>query len=156
MMNANTQASTQQVNYFNLHTAGIGYLNDIRIIKPKKGNEFVACRIAALTGENSDPEYRYFDVNVVGADTEKLIRRCQAAVEAKKKVLISFLIADLWVDTFIYKSDSTYHKKGDTGFSLKGRLIQVKMIKIDGELKYPSPTDTTTAYAEVELATPEA
>lgn len=141
-MNANT---TQ---YFNLHTTGIGYLNDIRIIKPKKGDEFVACRIAALTGESSEPEFRYFDVNVVGTDTEKLIRRCKEAVDAKKKVLISFVIADLWVDTFTYTSDSTYHKKGDTGFSLKGRLIRVKTIKIDGEVKYQEPAKAHSDITE--------
>ena len=39
-------------NYFNLHTSGIGYLSDIREIKPKKGDAFWACRIAALTGSS--------------------------------------------------------------------------------------------------------
>ncbi|MWQ82592.1 DUF3577 domain-containing protein, partial [Glaesserella parasuis] len=76
-----TQTSTQKASYFNLHTSGIGYINDIRIVKPKKGNEFVACRIAALVGSSDEPEYRYFDMNVVGAETEKLIRRCQEAVD---------------------------------------------------------------------------
>lgn len=138
-----TQTSTQKASYFNLHTSGIGYINDIRIVKPKKGNEFVACRIAALVGSSDEPEYRYFDMNVVGAETEKLIRRCQEAVDTKKKVLISFVMADLWVDTFTYTSDSKYHKKGDTGTTLKGRLIRIKMLKIDGELKYQEPKRDT-------------
>ncbi|MWQ83461.1 DUF3577 domain-containing protein, partial [Glaesserella parasuis] len=63
--------------------------------------------------------------------------------EAKKKVLISFVMADLWVDTFTYTSDSKYHKKGDTGTTLKGRLIRIKMLKIDGELKYQEPKRDT-------------
>lgn len=46
-------------NYFNLHTSGIGYLSDIREIKPKKGDAFWACRIAALTGSSDSPEYRF-------------------------------------------------------------------------------------------------
>ena len=41
-----------QPKYFNLHTSGIGYLSDIREIKPKKGDAFWACRIAALTGSS--------------------------------------------------------------------------------------------------------
>lgn len=134
-----TQTSTQK-SYFNLHTTGIGYLNDIRTVKPKKGDEFVACRIAALTGSSDAPEYRYFDVNVVGAEAEKLIIRCEEAVNANKKVLISFVVSDLWVDTFTYTADSKYHKKGDTGVTLKGRLIRIKMVKVDGELKYQEPT----------------
>lgn len=130
-----TQTSTQK-NYFNLHTTGIGYLNDIRLVEPKKGNPFYACRIAALVGESDSPEYRYFDMNVVGKETETLIKRCQKAVSEEKKVLVSFVMADLWFDTFTYSTDSKFHKKGDTGVSVKGRLIRIKMIKIDGKIAY--------------------
>ncbi|WP_293731515.1 STY4534 family ICE replication protein [uncultured Actinobacillus sp.] len=133
--------STQkQTSYFNLHTSGIGYLNDVRIIDTK-GGDIVACRIAALVGSSDKPEYRYFDMNAAGEETASLIRRCKDAVDAKKKVLVSFVMADMWVETFTYKSDSQYHKKGDTGVSLKGRLIQVKSIKIDGESKYVKQSD---------------
>lgn len=127
---------TQQTNFFNLHTSGIGYLNDIREVTPKKGNPFLACRISALTGDSTAPEYRFFDTNIVGKDAEKLIRRCQKAVNEGKKVLISFVLADLWTDTYVVAKDTKYHKKGDTAVSLKARLIRVKMIKIDGEVKY--------------------
>ncbi|WP_082987576.1 STY4534 family ICE replication protein [Gallibacterium genomosp. 3] len=122
--------------YFNLHTTGIGYLNNIREVQPKKGKPFLACRIAALTGDSTAPEYRYFDTNVVGKDAEKLIRRCKNAVEEGRKVLISFVLADLWTDTYIVAKDSKFHKKGDAATSLKARLIRIKMIKIDGEVKY--------------------
>ncbi|SQG35532.1 Protein of uncharacterised function (DUF3577) [Haemophilus influenzae] len=53
-----------------------------------------------------------------------------------KKVLISFVMSDLWFDTFTYEKDGKNHKKGDTGVALKGRLIRINMIKIDGEIKY--------------------
>lgn len=138
-----TQTSTQNTGYFNLHTHGIGYLNDIRSVKPKKGNEFLACRVSVLTGSSDKPEYRYFDMNVVGEKAESLIKRCKDAVEAKKKVLFSFVMSDLWVDTFTYTADSKYHKKGDTGITLKGRLIRIKMIKVDGELKYQEESNQT-------------
>ena len=49
---------------------------------------FWACRIAALTGSSDSPEYRFFDMNVSGEETVNLIKRCQEAVEAKKKVLV--------------------------------------------------------------------
>ncbi|MDP8189089.1 STY4534 family ICE replication protein [Pasteurella skyensis] len=142
-----TQKSTS-TGYFNLHTTGIGYLSRIREVKPKKGNPFFACQIAALTGSSNSPEYRYFDVNVVGQDAEKLIKKCEKAVNEKKKVLISFVIADFWTELFTYSSDSKYHKKGDTGVSLKGRLIRIKMVKIDGELKYHEEAKTDTESQE--------
>lgn len=129
----NTQQSAKS--YFNLHTTGIGYVNDIREVELKKG-KYLSCRIAALTGDSSQPEYRYFDCNVNGAEAEKLIRKCMQATQDRRRVLISFVLSDLWTDTFIYGKDSQYHKKGDVGVSLKARLIRVKFIKIDGELKY--------------------
>ena len=133
--------STQKQTFFNLHTSGIGYINDISIVETK-GGEIVACRIAALVGPSDKAEYRYFDMNAVGDETASLIRRCKDAVDAKKKVLVSFVMADMRVETFTYKSDSQYHKKGDTGVSLKGRLIQIKSIKIDGESKYVKQSDS--------------
>lgn len=127
-----TQTQQNSTQYFNLHTHGVGYLNDIREVKPKKGNPFWACRIAALVGDTNEPEYRFFDCNIVGAEAEKLIRRCSDAVETEKKVLISFVLSDLWTDTYTVSKDTKYHKKGDTAVTLKSRLIRVKMIKIDG------------------------
>lgn len=126
--------------YFNLHTSGVGYLSDIREVQPKKGSLFLACRIAALVGASDDIEYRYFDVNVVGKEAESLIKRCEKAVSEEKKVLISFNISDLWVDTFTYSKDTKYHKKGDVGVSVKGRLIRIDMIKVDGNTVYTRET----------------
>ncbi|OOF40241.1 hypothetical protein BKK47_04610 [Rodentibacter mrazii] len=122
--------------YFNLHTTGVGYLSDIRTVTPKKGSPFLACRIAALVGDNNDVDYRYFDTNVTGKEAVGLIERCQKAVDEKRKVLISFNISDIWTDTFTYTKDTQNHKKGDVGVSLKGRLIRIDMIKVDGEVKY--------------------
>lgn len=127
---------TDSKTYFNLHTSGVGYLSDIRTVNPKKGKPFLACRIAALVGSSDDLEYRYFDTNVVGKEAESLIKRCEQALDENRKVLISFNISDIWTDTFTYKKDTQYHKKGDVGVTLKGRLIRIDMIKIDGEVKY--------------------
>ncbi|HDR1436516.1 TPA: DUF3577 domain-containing protein [Pasteurella multocida] len=131
-----TQTQQNSVKYFDLHTYGVGYLNDIRQVKPKKGNPFWACRIAALVGETENPEYRFFDCNIVGAEAETLIKKCIDAVAAEKKVLISFVLGDLWTDTYVVSKDTKYHKKGDVVVALKSRLLRVKMIKINGELKY--------------------
>ena len=81
-------------------------------------------------------------MNATGDETESLIRRCKDAIDAKKKVLVSFVMADMRVETFTYKNNSQYRKKGDTGVSLKGRLIQIKSIKIDGESKYVKQSDS--------------
>lgn len=131
----NTTTETKQ-NFFNLHTSGIGYLNNIREVQPKKGDAFIAVSIAALTGDANEPEYRYFDCKVCGEEAKKLIIRCEEAVNANKKVLISFKLADLWVDTYVSQKDTKTAKKGDVCFQLKARLIKISSVKVDGELKF--------------------
>nr|QOU99420.1 Periplasmic protein TonB [Pseudomonas syringae pv. actinidiae] len=128
--------STNETKYFDLYTVGIGYLNRIREVKPRKGDPFMAVTIAALKGSTDSVEYSYIDCNVVGAEADKLIRRCQEAVAADKKVLVSFRIGDLWPDVFTYSSGA---KQGQTGVSLKGRLLYLAWIKVEGEYVYQAP-----------------
>lgn len=132
---------TNEAKFFDLHTTGIGYLNRIREVKPRgKGKPFMAVAVAALRGSSDDTEYSYIDCNVVGAEAEKLIRRSQAAVDAGKKVLVSFRIGDIWADSFTYEKGD---KQGQPGASLKGRLLFIGWIKVDGETVYQAkPKDS--------------
>ncbi|EMG3544582.1 DUF3577 domain-containing protein, partial [Pseudomonas aeruginosa] len=79
-MSNNTQA--QEAKYFDLHTTGIGYLNRIREVPIRRGEPFLAATVAALHGAADSVEYSYIDCKVVGAQAEKLVRRCKEAVEA--------------------------------------------------------------------------
>lgn len=119
--------------YFNLHITGLGYLNRVREVKPRKGDPFLACDIAALNGPSDSVEYCRFDVKVSGADAQHLIRKCTKAVTAERKVLIGFRLGDLWVDQFTY---SKGEKAGQPGVSLKARLLFVSWIKIDKQVVY--------------------
>lgn len=126
-------ASSPSKSYFDLHIIGLGYLNRIREVKPRKGDAFLACDIAALTGPTDSPEYRRFDVKVTGHDAQYLIRRCANAVKAERKVLIGFRLGDLWTDLFSYTKGKN---AGKPGISLKARLLFVSWIKIDGRTVY--------------------
>jgi len=129
-----------EANFFDLHTTGIGYLNRIREVKPRcKGKPFWAVTVAALRGSTDNAEYTYIDCNAVGADAETLIKRCQQAVVAGKKVLVSFRIGDMWADAFTHEKGE---KKGQAGASLKGRLLFIGWIKVDGHLVYEKPKTT--------------
>jgi hypothetical protein len=128
-----TTNTAQEKSYFDLHISGIGYLNRIREVKPRKGDPFLACDIAALNGPADAPEYRRFDVRVSGAEAQHLVRRCIPAVEAEKKVLIGFKLGDLWTDIFTYSKGK---HAGEQAVSLKARLLFIRWIKIDGKLEY--------------------
>lgn len=144
-----TTQQTATKTYFDLHTTGIGYLSNIREVKPKKGQPFMACDISALSGSTDDVEYRKFSCNVVGQDAEKLVRKSQAAVERGDKVLIAFTLGDLWADLFTY---SKGEKAGETGVMLKARLLRIKMIKINGKTVFKEEKHTSQ---ETENATEE-
>lgn len=124
-------SQTNETKFFDLHTTGIGYLNRIREVKPKKGNSFLACTVAALHGAIANAEYSYIDCVVSGADAQKVVRRCFAAVEAKKKVLVNFRIGDIWCDAYL--------KDGEPRAQIKGRLLYIGWIKIDQEVVYRAP-----------------
>lgn len=127
--------------FFDLHITGLGYLNRIREVKPKKGDTFLACDIAALNGPSDDVGYVRFDTRVSGSEAQHLVRRCADAVEAEKKVMIGFRLGDLWTDIFTYSKGK---RAGDQGVSLKARLLFVSWIKVDGKLVYkaePKPTE---------------
>lgn len=144
--------SSTEKSFFDLHVTGLGYLNRIREVTPRKGDPFLACDIAALNGPSDDPEYRYFDVRVSGMEAQHLVRRCMEAVEAKKKVLIGFRLGDLWTDLFTYTKGK---RAGETGVSLKARLLYVGWIKIDGNTVYKAePKATDEPVREDAVTTP--
>lgn len=160
-------ASSNGKTYFDLHINGLGYLNRVREVKPRKGDPFLACDISAIHGPSDDVEYCRFDVKVSGTDAKHLIRRCGNAVKAERKVLIGFRLGDLWVDQFTYPADyRNPEKAGQPGVSLKARLLFISWIKIDKTLFYKAepraeqetaheePPESEAAGAEAETAAP--
>lgn len=125
---------TQQSNtprYFDLHTSGVGYLNRVRLVKPKKGEPFLAVDISALHGSVDEVEYTRFDCRVSGSAAQDAIMALKDAIEDRNtKVLVGFKMGDLYSETFVYQKGE---KAGQVGVSLKGRLLQVHWAKVNGE-----------------------
>lgn len=144
--------------FYNLHTTGLGYLNRVREVKPKKADPFLACDIKALNGASDKLSYVRFDARVSGTEAQHLIRRCANAVKAEKKVLIGFRVGDLWGDIFTHTKGK---KTGEQDVSFKVRLLFISWIKVDGVLVYkaePKPTDSDERESDIpspETPTPE-
>ena len=68
------------------------------------------------------------------------------AVEADKAVLIGFKLGDITADTFDYPESS--NKAGQTGISLKTRLLQVTWAKVDGKTVYSAKAEEESSTAE--------
>ncbi|MBD9357395.1 STY4534 family ICE replication protein [Methylomonas albis] len=131
--------TTPQTKYFDLHIHGIGYVNRIREVNVKRGENFWACDISALHGAEDDVQYTRFDCRVSGSEAQKLIKRMHKACQEEKKILIGFKLGDLYADTFTYESGV---KQGETGVSLKARLLFIHWIKVDGVSVYTAPPKT--------------
>jgi hypothetical protein len=133
--------ATNQSSFFNLHVEGVGYLNRVRTIKPKKGQEFIACTVSAMRGSTDDIGYTKFDCRVSGAEAQKIVKRLEPDVAAEKTVLIGFKIADIYPELFTFEKGE---KKGQPGVSIKGRLLRVKFAKVNGEaIELPQPARST-------------
>ncbi|MGB5255243.1 MAG: STY4534 family ICE replication protein [Sedimenticolaceae bacterium] len=119
--------------YFDLHTTGIGYVNHVREVTPKEGNPFLSVTIAALRGSVDNVQYTHFECRVSGRQAQEVVRQVKPAVEGKLKVLIGFTLSDLYAETFTFKNGD---KAGETGISLKARLLRVSWAKVDGQPFY--------------------
>ena len=115
--------------HFDLHVTGIGYLNRIRKVTPRKGEAFYACSINAMRGDGDCPEYTRFDTIIRGNLAQRRALSLQDAVDRKQKVIIAFKLGDIYPDLFTYESGD---RKGQPGVAIKGRLLQLNYTSIDG------------------------
>ena len=145
-MSEQSQA-TSPSSFFNLHVEGVGYLNRVRTVKPKNGQEFLACTVSAIRGSTDAVAYTKFECRVSGAEAKKIVKWLEPDVAAEKAVLIGFKIADIYPELFTYEKGD---KKGQAGVSIKGRLLRVKFAKVNGEavdLPQPAPSSEPDSAA---------
>lgn len=124
--------------YFDLHTTGIGYLNRVREVTPKEGEPFLSITIAALRGSVDNAQYTHFECRVSGKQAQEIVRQLMPAVEGNLKVLIGFTLSDLFAESFTFKNGD---KAGETGISLKERLLRIAWAKVDGQPFYTAQED---------------
>lgn len=123
-------SNNESTKYFDLHINGIGYLNRVREVTPEEGTPFLSITIAALRGSVDNVQYTHFECSVSGKKAHEIVRQLKSAVEGKLKVLIGFTLSDLYAEPFTFKNGD---KAGETGVSLKARLLRVSWAKVDGQ-----------------------
>ncbi len=126
----NTTQSTQ-VKFFDFVTTGVGYINDLRVISKQGG---LACKITALVGDaNAEPQdkYRFLQLNVTGKLANAQMAVVKKAMDAGKRIFVSFSVGELRPHEFTYEKGE---KAGQKGLSLKGRLIKLNYAKADKDV----------------------
>ena len=142
--------NAQQREFFNLHTNGMGYLNRIRWVptsgRGRKAEPFLACAISALRGSSDQPDYTYFDLRVSGEEAISLIENMMEPVNQGRKVCVTFRIADTYAHPYErdIRDPQTRRPTGKTEWTalIKGRLILIYSISVDGEQVYKRQADT--------------
>lgn len=114
---------------FNLIIEGVGYLNRIRLVTPKKGPVYKACTINAMMGMGDAVEYVSIDCRIVGKQADEAVGKLLDAVKAKEKVIVGFRASDPKPDAYDYEHNGeTKHAEG-----LKARLLQLTFAKVNGQ-----------------------
>jgi hypothetical protein len=141
-------ATTEEKQYFNLHVAGIGYLNRVRWVTPtntggRRSDPFLACSISALRGSSDAPAYTHFDLRVSGEEAIEIVDGLKQDVDEKRKVIVSFRVGDIYAHA--YERDVRENGKPtgqqEKAVLIKGRLLRINTVKVDGELVYTRPQE---------------
>lgn len=163
-----TQTSTQtHPKAYNLHTAGMGFINRLRFVKPEgKGKGYWCTSIGALYGvedENGRSESSLYDLRVVGTKAIEGVQTLQAVFGEGKKIFVEFKAGDTRAEAFLYKKGP---KQGQWGACIKGTLLQIRKAWVEGQLvidntqpesaKETSESQTEATSATNVDATPEA
>jgi len=132
--------------YFDLHLRGLGYLSRVRDVTTKgngrsKARPFLACAISAFHGDPNVENgivYLPLDLIVAGEKAREAVRSVMDdANDPDVKVLVSFRAGDHYIRTF----ERTGNRAGETGAVLKGRLLKLFWIKVDGQEVYRDAGD---------------
>ena len=153
-----SEAQAQTVSMFNLIVEGVGYLNRVRSVTPKKGPAYLACTINAMMGESTAVEYVSIDCRIVGKHALEAVKLLEDSVKAKQKVIVGFRAGDPKPDFYEFKDSKTGEVIQREG--LKARLLQLTFAKVDGQkveipvVERPQRTDESTEASRAESREP--
>lgn len=125
-MTTQTQNTHQ---YFNLHTKGVGYINRFREgeVKTQAGKfKFCSVTVGFLRGSADNVQYTYVDCIIRNAEICEVLKAKQDNINGDNKVLAVVTVGDIYAETFEHN--------GKTLAGMKGRLIGMTQLKVDGQI----------------------
>ncbi|HRL52733.1 MAG TPA: DUF3577 domain-containing protein [Acidovorax temperans] len=155
--------ASAQTNHFNLHVNGVGYVNRVRWVEPRRNagrraEPFLACSISAIRGNADSPDYTYFDLRVSGSEAIEMVERLKVDVEEQRKVFIAFRIGDIYPHMYerdVRERDGRKTGEREMAALIKGRLLLINSITIDGENVYRRDPETDQPVEDLQPAPQE-
>ena len=118
-----------QINYFNFTADAVAYVNEVKRVKPNRGNPFIALKVAILEGANGDKAY--CDLILVGKQAQEVIFALENEWPQGYQNNGSAWFAGLRLGSLYTKPYLS--KKGEPKAVLGGRLIAIKWLEIGVE-----------------------
>lgn len=138
-------------NYFNLTADAVGYIDEVKVVKPRKGDSFVALKATLLEGQNGQ-ERVGIDLILRGSQAAEVLDSLKAEWPQGYGHQGSTWFAGLRIGSLNVKP---YLKRdGTAGAVLSGRLLAIKWLKINKEdIQVPAwQHDEHTSAAERKVA----
>lgn len=121
---------SNNTDYNDLHTTGLGYLNRARTVTPENGEPYESVSISGLRGKKKKPKYTYYDTTVVGGEALEFITAHKSAINDRdQKLLVRFRISDEEPTSYMGGENKT-----DRRHVIKGRLIRIFWAELNGEV----------------------
>ena len=161
MNQADQSTPTTPSEYFDLHTVGCGYLSRVRWVNPsqrsgRQGKPFLCCAINAMHGKVSDPSYTYFDLRVSAEECKEVVQVLeQAVMKDRKRVFVAFKLGDIFPHHYDVpvRDKRSGEERVESRVLIKGRLIALTHVKIDGQVVFEHLPGGEANGALVEQAT---
>lgn len=135
------------IRWFNAHTEACGYLNGLKEIAPKPGQDFKpfwATTFCMLEGNPERPRKTYFSINIVNTKIVDLLAPFIDQLNADgARVFVTARISDIAVDPFIYGNGSL--NAGQLGVNWRANLISLIALKV-GDIQIELKKETTTDF----------
>lgn len=144
--NVNT-AVLNNVRWFNAHTEACGYLNGLKEITPKPGQDFKPFWVSTFCmyeGNPQKPRKTFINVNIVNLKLVDILKPYANQLNTdQSKVWVTARISDLTVEPFIYGNNSNL--AGQLGVNWQANLISLIALKV-GDMAIDLKQATTTDF----------
>jgi hypothetical protein len=154
--------TTQNKTYFNLHTDGLAFLNNVDFVTPKTPGktpgtkQFLSLSVTLLEGDPENPHKTYVSLVIPDALDEisaLLVKHREAIVNRDIVVFANLKLAKLRHKPFVYGANSP--KAGELGVNLDATLIGLSYLKIGDQVVYERTENNQNAKATVTNAAVE-
>jgi hypothetical protein len=137
----------KNIRWFNAHTEACGYLNGLKEITPKPGQDFKpfwASTFCMLEGNPEKPRKTYYSVNIVNAKLVDLLKPYADQLNANSsRVFVTARISDISVEPFVYGANSK--SAGQLGVNWQANMISLIALKV-GDMQIELKKETTTDF----------